>query len=146
MAPESEKRGRLAVRGEQARVLIARLMLHEADVLILDEPTASLDPLSTQRVEELVNFFDCGTPRIFEDGKYSYVFRTSPTAIIPAGTVLPQVPRRSFSLWNEAGQQVFINPFSGEPEVAPQVSPEPGSARGALCHGCRCRSAVRYWR
>ena len=29
--------------GEQARVLIARLMLHEADVLILDEPTNDLD-------------------------------------------------------------------------------------------------------
>jgi ATP-binding cassette subfamily F protein uup len=29
--------------GEQARVLIARLMLHQADVLILDEPTNDLD-------------------------------------------------------------------------------------------------------
>ena len=31
-------------------------------------------------LKKLTNFFDCGTPRIFEDGKYSYVFRTSPTA------------------------------------------------------------------
>ncbi len=30
--------------------------------------------------EKLTNFFDCGTPRIFEDGSYKYVFRTSPTA------------------------------------------------------------------
>ncbi|MEM7775886.1 MAG: ABC transporter substrate-binding protein [Pseudomonadota bacterium] len=33
--------------------------------------------------EELKTFtilFDCGTPRIYEDGKYSYVFRTSATA------------------------------------------------------------------
>ncbi|HKU47915.1 MAG TPA: ABC transporter substrate-binding protein, partial [Burkholderiales bacterium] len=31
-------------------------------------------------LKKLTNFFDCGTPRIFEDGKYNYVFRTSPTA------------------------------------------------------------------
>jgi branched-chain amino acid transport system substrate-binding protein len=33
-----------------------------------------------EELKKLVNFFDCGTPRIFEDGKYNYVFRTSPTA------------------------------------------------------------------
>jgi branched-chain amino acid transport system substrate-binding protein len=33
-----------------------------------------------EELKKLVNFFDCGTPRIFEDGKYEYVFRTSPTA------------------------------------------------------------------
>jgi branched-chain amino acid transport system substrate-binding protein len=33
-----------------------------------------------EELKKLVNFFDCGTPRIFEDAKYNYVFRTSPTA------------------------------------------------------------------
>jgi branched-chain amino acid transport system substrate-binding protein len=33
-----------------------------------------------EELKKLVNFFDCGTPRIFEDGSYKYVFRTSPTA------------------------------------------------------------------
>jgi branched-chain amino acid transport system substrate-binding protein len=33
-----------------------------------------------EELKKLTNFFDCGTPRIFEDGKYGYVFRTSPTA------------------------------------------------------------------
>jgi branched-chain amino acid transport system substrate-binding protein len=33
-----------------------------------------------EELKKLVNFFDCGTPRIFEDGSYEYVFRTSPTA------------------------------------------------------------------
>src|SRR3954467_4565426 len=35
-----------------------------------------------EELKKLVNFFDCGTPRIFEDGSYKYVFRTSPTATI----------------------------------------------------------------
>ncbi|HWM41943.1 MAG TPA: ABC transporter substrate-binding protein, partial [Burkholderiales bacterium] len=33
-----------------------------------------------EELKKLTNFFDCGTPRIFEDGAYNYVFRTSPTA------------------------------------------------------------------
>src|SRR6267142_4931566 len=33
-----------------------------------------------EELKKFTNFFDCGTPRIFEDGDYKYVFRTSPTA------------------------------------------------------------------
>jgi branched-chain amino acid transport system substrate-binding protein len=33
-----------------------------------------------EELKKLTNFFDCGTPRIFEDASYQYVFRTSPTA------------------------------------------------------------------
>jgi len=33
-----------------------------------------------EELKKLTNFFDCGTPRIFEDSSYTYVFRTSPTA------------------------------------------------------------------
>jgi branched-chain amino acid transport system substrate-binding protein len=31
-----------------------------------------------EELKKLTNFFDCGTPRIFEDASYKYVFRTSP--------------------------------------------------------------------
>ena len=43
--------------GEQARVLIARLMLHEADVLILDEPTNDLDIATLDVLEESLETF-----------------------------------------------------------------------------------------
>src|SRR5882672_9378072 len=33
-----------------------------------------------EELKKFTNLFDCGTPRIFEDASYKYVFRTSPTA------------------------------------------------------------------
>ena len=40
--------------GQQQRLCLARSIAPEPEVILLDEPTASLDPLGTQRIEELV--------------------------------------------------------------------------------------------
>lgn len=40
--------------GQQQRLCIARCLAVEPDVILMDEPTSALDPISTMKVEELV--------------------------------------------------------------------------------------------
>ncbi|MCU0814497.1 MAG: ATP-binding cassette domain-containing protein, partial [Burkholderiaceae bacterium] len=54
---QADRPARVLSGGQQQRVALARAWAVRPDVLFLDEPTASLDPHSQRRIEELVVSF-----------------------------------------------------------------------------------------
>ncbi|GBD85002.1 putative ABC transporter ATP-binding protein YbbL [bacterium BMS3Abin02] len=85
--------------GEAQRLCLARTLATGPEVLLMDEPTASLDPAATERLEGLVRGLD-GVPILWVTHDVSQVRRL-------ADEVMAIVDRRLVS--DEASVQSFLN-------------------------------------
>ena len=54
VADKLNKPGSALSGGQQQRLCIARAIAVEPDVLLMDEPTSAIDPIATQKIEELI--------------------------------------------------------------------------------------------
>lgn len=89
---------RLLSGGEQQRLALARALATSPDVLLLDEPTASLDPASVAMIERIVqDAHRAGTKIIFVSHDIAQARRLADDVVfLDGGRVLERGPARQF--------------------------------------------------
>ncbi len=110
---------RLLSGGEQARVLIARLMLEPADLLLLDEPTNDLDLQSLETLESSMLEFPGALILVTHDRYLLDRVSTEILALDGAGGARYYAELSQWEAWKEKSSQ-------GPKAAAPAPAPKPG--------------------
>ncbi|MEM1108143.1 MAG: ABC-F family ATP-binding cassette domain-containing protein [Planctomycetota bacterium] len=113
--------------GEQARVLIANLMLKPADLLILDEPTNDLDIPSLEVLEQALTEFPGAIVLVTHD---RFMLDRLSTALLALDGQGSAKPFASYAQWVKA--QTKLNATTNQPEkndAAKPQAPKPPAPR-----------------
>lgn len=97
----AQRSGRDLSGGQQQRLALARAWARRPDLLLLDEPTASLDPHAKREVEGLIAEFACGQDRpltlIWASHNLGQVKRMASRVVyLQSGRVLADLPVDDF--------------------------------------------------
>ena len=94
----AQRNARALSGGQQQRVALARAWALKADVLLLDEPTASLDPHAKREVERLMaDFADAGMTLVFASHNLGQVKRLASRVIcLDHGRLVADLPTEAF--------------------------------------------------
>lgn len=98
LADRARQNARLLSSGEQQRLALGRALALEPQVLLLDEPTANLDPASVSQIEDIVhNAHRQGTKIIFVTHDMGQARRLADDVVfIHRGRVREHVPASTF--------------------------------------------------
>ncbi len=98
LASEAQRNARVLSGGQQQRAALARAWALQPDVLLLDEPTASLDPTAKREVESLIDAFaDQGITVLMSSHNLGQVKRLASRVVyLEHGRVLADVPTDYF--------------------------------------------------
>jgi ATP-binding cassette subfamily F protein uup len=110
--------------GEQARVLIARLMLLPADVLILDEPTNDLDIPTLEVLEESLSDFAGALVLVTHDRYLLDRLSTSLLALDGRGSAINYVDLAQWEQAQKTSKPAPAKAIAAKP-VSPQAAPKP---------------------
>jgi ATP-binding cassette subfamily F protein uup len=110
--------------GEQARVLLAALMLQPADLLILDEPTNDLDIPTLEVLEESLLEFPGAVVLVTHD---RYLFERVTTTVLALDGTGAVTPYADYRQWEDA-RRARPAP-AAKPRPAAQQAPRPAAKR-----------------
>src|SRR5438093_4876004 len=105
--------------GEQARILVARLMREPADLLILDEPTNDLDIPTLEVLEESLAEFEGGVVLVTHD---RFMLERAASVLLALDGAGGATTFADYSQW-EAAREVTVTP--GPPDRAPAARASP---------------------
>jgi ATP-binding cassette subfamily F protein uup len=111
--------------GEQARILIARLMLRPADLLILDEPTNDLDIATLEVLEESLLEFPGALVLVTHD---RFLLESVSTIVLALDGQGNHEYFADYAQWESARQSGPMT-SSAPPTTAPKPPPKPKEAK-----------------
>lgn len=112
LQPLAQRSGRALSGGQQQRLALARAWARQPDLLLLDEPTASLDPNAKREVEALIAEFAQGRDRpltlVWASHNLGQVKRMASRVVyLQGGRVLADLPVEDFF---NAGVLAHVSP------------------------------------
>ena len=108
--------------GEQARMLIARLMLEPADVLLLDEPTNDLDIPTLEVLEESLLEFPGALVLVTHD---RYLLDRVSTRLLALDGDGGAVPYADYAQWETGRREAVVDATTGARPVSASRRPAP---------------------
>jgi ATP-binding cassette subfamily F protein uup len=119
--------------GEQSRLLVAQLMLREAQVLVLDEPTNDLDLPTLSVLEDALTEFDGAVLLVSHDRAFvDHVANTLLAFDGRSATVVPFADLGQWQAWRDAAEAAASKASRSSADSANGAAAAPGGGRRRL--------------